>query len=275
MMQQLTPAKIPNNAKTSSADDLISQKKAMNDQYRLSGGQSPDKVKSMLEKFDLMHQRNDGDDEDYGPLFPVTGGTTTVKNNDIYNRPLSQSFEPPVTQSIAGESRISTENQQIMASRMQNQQMGFFGAQGGDGTTPLVAGPYMGAPARDGFGLMPMQPPTSAGYAGAAAYASPKIQDLELGRYGPAGVPQAHELYVKKMRQAPPVAAATMQFGGGDGDGDMLMKKLNYLIHLQEKQMDEKTGSATEDIIMYSFLGVFMIFIVDSFSRVGKYTRSA
>jgi hypothetical protein len=28
-----------------------------------------------------------------------------------------------------------------------------------------------------------------------------------------------------------------------------------------------------EEVILYSFLGVFIIFIVDSFARVGKYTR--
>jgi hypothetical protein len=42
---------------------------------------------------------------------------------------------------------------------------------------------------------------------------------------------------------------------------------------LLEEQQDEKTSHVTEEVILYSFLGIFMIFIVDSFSRVGKYTR--
>ena len=54
---------------------------------------------------------------------------------------------------------------------------------------------------------------------------------------------------------------------------DLLMDKINYMIHLLEEQQDEKTGNVTEEVILYSFLGVFIIFIVDSFSRVGKYTR--
>lgn len=52
-----------------------------------------------------------------------------------------------------------------------------------------------------------------------------------------------------------------------------LLQKLNYMIRLLEDQQDEKTGHVTEEVILYSFLGVFMIFIVDSFARVGKYVR--
>jgi hypothetical protein len=52
-----------------------------------------------------------------------------------------------------------------------------------------------------------------------------------------------------------------------------LMEKINYMIHLLEQQQMEKTSNITEEFILYSFLGIFMIFIVDSFSRSGKYTR--
>lgn len=52
-----------------------------------------------------------------------------------------------------------------------------------------------------------------------------------------------------------------------------LMEKINYMIHLLEEQHHEKTNNITEEFILYTFLGVFMIFVVDSFSRSGKYTR--
>lgn len=52
-----------------------------------------------------------------------------------------------------------------------------------------------------------------------------------------------------------------------------LLNKLNYLIHMMEQQKEEKTGHVTEELILYSFLGVFMIFIVDSFTKVSKYSR--
>ena len=54
---------------------------------------------------------------------------------------------------------------------------------------------------------------------------------------------------------------------------DLLMEKLNYMIKLLEEQQDERTGNVTEEVILYSFLGIFIIFIVDSFARVGKYVR--
>jgi hypothetical protein len=54
---------------------------------------------------------------------------------------------------------------------------------------------------------------------------------------------------------------------------DELLTKLNQIIYLLEEQQDEKTGNVTEELILYSFLGIFIIFIVDSFARVGKYVR--
>lgn len=57
------------------------------------------------------------------------------------------------------------------------------------------------------------------------------------------------------------------------GSRDELMRKLNHIVHMLEEQQDEKTGSVTEELVLYMFLGVFVIFVVDSFSRVSKYTR--
>ena len=54
---------------------------------------------------------------------------------------------------------------------------------------------------------------------------------------------------------------------------DDLINKLDKILALIEEGRDEKTGHVTEEIILYSFIGVFMIFIVDSFARAGKYVR--
>jgi len=54
---------------------------------------------------------------------------------------------------------------------------------------------------------------------------------------------------------------------------DVLLQKLNYMISLLEDQQDEKTNNVTEEVILYSFLGIFIIFIADTFVRAGKYTR--
>ena len=54
---------------------------------------------------------------------------------------------------------------------------------------------------------------------------------------------------------------------------DILLQKLNYMISLLEDQQDEKTSNVTEEVVLYSFLGIFIIFVVDSFARAGKYVR--
>jgi len=61
--------------------------------------------------------------------------------------------------------------------------------------------------------------------------------------------------------------------GNNNNNNDILIDKLNYMIHLLEEKQDEKTNNVTEEVILYSFLGVFIIFIVDSFSSMKKYTR--
>lgn len=54
---------------------------------------------------------------------------------------------------------------------------------------------------------------------------------------------------------------------------DILLQKLNYMISLLENQQDEKTDNVVEEVILYSFLGIFIIFIADTFVKAGKYTR--
>lgn len=56
-------------------------------------------------------------------------------------------------------------------------------------------------------------------------------------------------------------------------ENNNVIAKLNYMIHLLEEQKDERTNNVTEEVVLYSFLGIFVIFIVDSFVRVGKYVR--
>lgn len=90
---------------------------------------------------------------------------------------------------------------------------------------------------------------------------------------------QSKQYYRKLMGNYPPPSSATPIASlsaptqiSNDGN-DPVITKLNYLIGLMEEQQAEKTDSVVEDIVLYSFLGVFIIFIVDSFVRVGKYVR--
>jgi hypothetical protein len=52
-----------------------------------------------------------------------------------------------------------------------------------------------------------------------------------------------------------------------------LMEKMNNIILLLEENQDEKKGSVMEEVILYCFLGIFIIYLVDSFVKVGKYVR--
>tara|TARA_B110000444_G_scaffold35071_1_gene30476 strand:- start:2530 stop:3165 length:636 start_codon:yes stop_codon:yes gene_type:complete len=52
-----------------------------------------------------------------------------------------------------------------------------------------------------------------------------------------------------------------------------LLSKLDYVIHLLEEQHNEKTNHITEELILYLFLGIFIIFVLDSFARASKYIR--
>lgn len=58
-----------------------------------------------------------------------------------------------------------------------------------------------------------------------------------------------------------------------NSSNDVLLKKINYMINLLEDQKDERTNNVTEEVVLYSFLGIFVIFVVDSFAKVGKYVR--
>jgi len=54
---------------------------------------------------------------------------------------------------------------------------------------------------------------------------------------------------------------------GASGTNTALIEKLNYIIHMLEEKKDEKTGHVIEELVLYCFLGVFIIFVVDTFTR--------
>jgi hypothetical protein len=56
-------------------------------------------------------------------------------------------------------------------------------------------------------------------------------------------------------------------------DNNKLLSKLDYVIHLLEEQHNEKTNYITEELILYLFLGIFILFVLDSFARASKYVR--
>lgn len=77
----------------------------------------------------------------------------------------------------------------------------------------------------------------------------------------------------QQQQQLPPHPQPAVQAHAYNGPNSNIITKLNYMIHLLEEQKDERTNNVTEEVVLYSFLGIFVIFIVDSFVRVGKYVR--
>lgn len=68
---------------------------------------------------------------------------------------------------------------------------------------------------------------------------------------------------------------ASLASGLEDGSNSKLMDKINYMIHMLEQQQNERTDHLMEEFILYTLLGVFIIFVVDGFARSGsgKYVR--
>jgi hypothetical protein len=84
------------------------------------------------------------------------------------------------------------------------------------------------------------------------------------------------QVYPDKMTEIRPTAApyyAKMGIGAQGAQGDKVAEKLNYMVHLLEEMQMEKTNHVTEEFVLYSLLGVFMIYLVDGFAQTGKYVR--
>ena len=106
--------------------------------------------------------------------------------------------------------------------------------------------------------------------------------DLDLNDYGNYGDSKTNEEYYKALlpsyapkpttthRVNRPYYPADSNYAG---EPDVLTQKLNYVISLLEDQQDVKTNNVTEEVILYSFLGIFIIFMADTFVRAGKYAR--
>jgi hypothetical protein len=52
-----------------------------------------------------------------------------------------------------------------------------------------------------------------------------------------------------------------------------ITEKLNYMIRLLEELKVEKTENIMEEFVLFSMLGVFVIFVLDSFTKSAKYVR--
>ncbi len=111
----------------------------------------------------------------------------------------------------------------------------------------------------------------------------PKI-DKDSSNFGPSGIdlgnPQQPNPYGNYRNIYEPTRMrAPMQYQNNSLQNthtvvdNKLLEKINYMVYMLEQQQNEKTSNITEEFVLYTFLGVFIIFIVDSFSITGKYNR--
>ena len=89
----------------------------------------------------------------------------------------------------------------------------------------------------------------------------------KLSNYNKSYEPSTIKPYYANM------GISTSNNNGTTGNNDKLMERINYMIHLLEAQQHEKTDNITEEFLLYTFLGVFVIFVVDSFAKTGTYKR--
>ena len=98
------------------------------------------------------------------------------------------------------------------------------------------------------------------------------MNDAQVKEYYNKLVPSNYSTNSSKNHYSNPNYSNTNLYSQNDNN-QLLIEKLNYMINLLEEQQDQKTGSVTEEVVLYSFLGVFIIFVIDSFTKVGKYVR--
>lgn len=54
-------------------------------------------------------------------------------------------------------------------------------------------------------------------------------------------------------------------------NNEILLQKLNHIIDMFEEQKDIRTNQKNEETVLYCFLGIFVIYVLDSFVSIGKY----
>ena len=52
-----------------------------------------------------------------------------------------------------------------------------------------------------------------------------------------------------------------------------LDSKLNYILEILDQQKEIRSEQKNEEIILFCFLGLFIIYVLDTFASIGKYSR--
>ena len=126
-------------------------------------------------------------------------------------------------------------------------------------------------------GMTATPPPSSLYFEKLTGIAGAPKKDSQNGKSEPFSTnAYASQYYEQFVPYAESLANQLSEGGSGSAGGSMsgtnaaLIEKLNYIIHMLEDKKDEKTGHVVEELVLYCFLGVFIIFIVDTFTRAAS-----
>lgn len=93
---------------------------------------------------------------------------------------------------------------------------------------------------------------------------SQSVSNVQMGLYT---VPTNNNNIPTFMQQPQaatfPSAASAYSTSTSYNNNDVLIKKMDYMIHLLEQQQESKSSSIWEDVILYGFIGLFLIFLCD------------
>jgi len=234
--------------------------------------QAGKKIKQIKDYIENIHRKGgedsdvEGDDENILPAYPAQG-------MGVYATNISHSSVIPGVSSSAGAAAAANGSIGGGSSVRKTTQMNSLNP-GSSYSSTLLEGMdttmFQGAPTSPYFEKLtgipsaPKKDPFSS-YTDGSGTGTGKTSTY-ASQYYEQFVPYAETL-------ANQLASGGGVSGGGgavSGTNAALIEKLNYIIHMLEEKKDEKTGHVIEELVLYCFLGVFIIFVIDTFTRAAS-----
>jgi hypothetical protein len=247
--------KIPRNQETTSTNDGLSS----ND---TTVGKKIKQIKDYIENIHRKGGEDSGDETDDGssllPSYPAQGMgvyATNVSHSGIIRGADTVSSKTTPPQVVRKTTQMNSLNPSSSYSSTLLEGMEPTGGSG-------VVSPYFekvmgtaGSPKNDRVSA-------------ASASATQQQQAFSTNPKTSTYATQYYEQFVPYAETlANQLSGGSSTSGNMSGTNTALIEKLNYIIHMLEEKKDEKTGHVIEELILYCFLGVFIIFIVDTFTH--------
>jgi hypothetical protein len=245
--------------------------------------QAGNRVKQIKDYIENIHRKggedSDPEDEDDGrytsvlPSYPAQGmgvyATNTTSNTMIRGED-NGAGSGPIPSTISSNNIINNNNNVVRKTTQ---------------LTSLNPSSAYSSTLMDGTNSASIQ--TAAATAGISPFTMPYGENGR--KSNPLGIPKvtnksfsnnenttstyAKQYYEQFVPYAENLANQLASQSGASGTNIALVEKLNYIIHMLEQKKEEKTGHVIEELILYCFIGIFIIFVVDTFARSGGVGR--